>query len=79
MPLNWRVWPLLLIAMMLIVSGIVPQTVAAQLSSPAFHEDLGFDPVSQGFPDSHWEFCRSRIKSERTMDVSDARSALRKF
>src|SRR5882757_1670600 len=60
MPLNWRVWPLLLIAMMLIVSGIVPQTVAAQLSSPAFHEDLGFDPVSQGFPDSHWEFCRSR-------------------
>jgi len=40
MPLNWRVWPLLLIAMMLIVSGIVPQTVAAQLSSPPFHEEL---------------------------------------
>jgi hypothetical protein len=60
MPLNWKVWPLFVIAVMLTVSGNVPQTVAAQLSRPAFHEDLGVDPASQSFPDSHWEFCLNR-------------------
>src|SRR5258708_4898718 len=60
MPLNWRVWPLLLVALLLTVSGIVPQTAAAQLSKSDFNEDLDFDSGSQAFPDSHWDICLSR-------------------
>jgi len=60
MPLNWRVWPLLPVALLLTVSGIVPQTIAAQLSRPDFNEDLDFDSGSQAFPDSHWDICLSR-------------------
>src|SRR5258705_12770592 len=57
---NWRVWPLFLVALLLTVSGIVPQTIAAQLSRPDFSEDLGFDSGSQALPDSHWDICLSR-------------------
>src|SRR5258708_8960684 len=60
MPFNWRVWPLLPVALLLTVSGIVPQTAAAQLSRPDFNEDLDFDPGSQAFPDPHWDICLSR-------------------
>ncbi len=60
MPLNWRVWPLLPVALLLTVSGIVPQTIAAQLSRPDFNEDLDFDSGSQAFPDSHWDICLNR-------------------
>src|SRR5260370_41969731 len=60
MPLNWRVWPLLPVALLLTVSGIVPQTIAAQLSRPDFNEDLDFDSGSQAFPDPHWDICLSR-------------------
>src|SRR5260370_16544937 len=60
MPFNWRVWPLLPVALLLTVSGIVPQTVAAQLSRSDFNEDLGFDSGSQAFPESHWDICLSR-------------------
>ncbi len=64
MPLNWSVWPLLLVGLLLTVSGIVPQTIAAQLSRRDFKEDLDldldFDSGSQAFPDSHWDFCLNR-------------------
>jgi len=60
MPFNWRVWPLLPVALLLTVSGIVPQTIAAQLSRPDFNEDLDFDSGSQAFPESHWDICLSR-------------------
>ena len=62
MPLTWKVWSPLLVALLLTVSGIVPQTVAAQLSGPAFNEDLGFDLGSQAFSDSHWDISLNRYQ-----------------
>jgi len=63
MPLNWSVWPLLLVGLLLTASGIVPQTSAAQLSRPDFNEDLDLDSGSQAFPDSHWDICLSRYQN----------------
>src|SRR5258708_30456878 len=60
MSFNWRVWPLLPVALLLTVSGIVPQTIGAQLSRPDFNEDLDFDSGSQAFPDPHWDICLNR-------------------
>jgi hypothetical protein len=62
MPLTWRVWPPSLVALLLTVSGIAPQTVAAQLSGPDFKEDLGFDAGSQAFSDSHWDISLNRYQ-----------------
>lgn len=60
MHLNWRVWPLFPVALLLTVSGIVPQTTVAQLGRPDSNEDLDFDSSSQAFPDSHWDICLNR-------------------
>jgi hypothetical protein len=60
MPLNWRVWRPFLVALLLTVSGILPQTVAAQVSGPDFNEDLGFDSGSQALPESHWDISLNR-------------------
>jgi hypothetical protein len=60
MPLNWRVRPPFLVALLLTVSGVVPQTTAAQLSAPDFNQDLGFDPGSQVLSDSHWNISINR-------------------
>jgi hypothetical protein len=62
MPLNWRVWPPFLVALLLTVSGIVPQTSAAQLSLPDFNEDLGFDSGSQALPDPNGRICLNRYQ-----------------
>jgi hypothetical protein len=60
MPLSWRVRPPFLLALLLTVSGVVPQTTAAQLSAPDFNEDLSFDSGSQALSDSHWNISISR-------------------
>jgi hypothetical protein len=62
MPLNWRVWRPFLVALLLTVSGILPQTVAAQVSGPDFNEDLGFDSGSQALPESHWDISLNRYQ-----------------
>src|ERR1700740_2835986 len=54
-PLNWGIWTPFLILLLLTVSGLVPQPVAAQLSGPDFNGDVGFDSGSQAVSDSHWD------------------------
>ena len=50
MSVNWRVRPLLLLALLLAASSIVPQTAEAQVSGPDFQGGAGFDSGSQAPP-----------------------------
>jgi hypothetical protein len=47
MPFNWRAWPLFSAALLLLVSGFVPQNAVAQVSGPDFNGDPGFRADSQ--------------------------------
>jgi len=62
MSLNWRVWPLFLVALLLTVSGILPQTAVAQVSEPEFKGDADFDSGSQVPPGPHLDIFLSRYQ-----------------
>ena len=62
MPLNWGIWTPFLVALLLTVSGIVPQTLAAPLSGPDFNDDSGFDSGLQALSDTHWDISVNRYQ-----------------
>ena len=55
MPLNRRVWPLILVALLPAASGFAPQSAEAQVIGPDFKGDAGFDSGSQALPGWQWD------------------------
>jgi hypothetical protein len=66
MPLNRRVWPLFLVALLSAVSGFAPQSAEAQASGPDFKGEIDFDSGSQALPAWHWDTFRDRPQIPKT-------------
>src|ERR1700757_1005540 len=62
LPLDWGIWKPFLVASLLTVSSIVPQTLAAPLSGPNFNDDSGFDSGLQALSDTHWDISVNRYQ-----------------